>query len=499
MLDPRGEVMESESKALGQALAKAVTGIEHAQALAEGLAGQRVQLALNDHNEVVMLGENGEVVEPSPEQARFYRLAAMAAMEGQTVCMAVGKTANGRRFGIGRSAYLGGSRFSFATQQKRSVDSRRKLRVAIDRLLQRLEAVSYDHAMEKGCGGEIRPIAMVLTSPTLDPEWVADLSEAKEERRLFMAWELFRKRQLLLRYVFGGMRGYEITRQLLQDGLLLFHPHFHCLLYALRMDQSMLAQEWWDCLVSATRKVYGFDLRDRYSGEALQRAITACVHVQAITNRPRKRKDRDPGDHPAALTLQDAILECVKYNTKPGDVASYTPGPHGEKVRVGLPTDHLRAESQRRSPQVFATVGAARATWQPPDWCQPRMGAPIEKLVAVFGAERVRQVFGSLDTPAINDGDTANAPVAGVDPDAEGVQQKGADTRVKYRNLTLKELGDILPWNLWLQALGNRAGKAVRHYTMGLKGKQYLVPDAHVSTLLDAQMACDQPSPVGVG
>jgi hypothetical protein len=485
VVDPHsGLTLASETAALGEALRKAVAGSEFAEALAEGLAGMPVRLIRDQRGRWILLGEGGEILTAAPGEGIPLRLAAISAMEGLTTCLAVGTTKSGRKYGIGSSAYVGALRLSCAHQQRRSASSRKILRFSLVMLTNRLSSVTYKRGWQDGCGGYIRPGALVLTSPTLDPEIVPGLSEKREERRILAAWELFRKRDLFKRNVFGGVRGYEITRKIFQDLTILFHPHIHGLWWAKRIPQAMLALEWWDCLSLATRAEYGFALTDLYRDQqALDRAVKACVQIQAIKRKAGTRKINRDGVHPSSLTIEDAIQETLKYLTKPQDVAAYTPGPHAERVRVGLPTAHLRQEAQRRSPRVFATFGAAWGTWTPPAWCERKKGVSDEDWTELTG-RRVRQASGdpsdrSLDTPPINDG---SSPVL-----SEPVSGTKRTAQVK-RTPNLKDLMHVLPLDEWLQELGRRADQASDFYRRGLRMKNFIVPDIALG-------AAEPPSP----
>ena len=478
VMDPHsGLTLTPESDAIGEAFRKAVGGSEFAEALAEGLAGMPVLLTKDHWGRWRLVGEGGEVLQAAPGEGIHLRLAAISAMEGLTTCMAIGTTKDGRKYGIGSAAYVGGIRLSCALQNRRSAKSRTILRACIRRIRARLAAVKYSQKWgegpDKGCGGDIRPAAMTLTSPTLDPAVVQGVSEAREERRLLASWELLRKRELFKRRVFGGVRGYEITRKVLSDLVILFHPHLHTLLWAQRIRQDVLAIEWWECLCAATWKEYGFHLSDLYSTrEALGRAIKACVQVQSIRKKqPRAPQSQDASEHPEALTFEGAVKETLKYMTKAQDVASYITGPHGERVRGGLPTEHLRSEAMRRYPRVFATVGAARWAWVPPEWCERLDSVSDEKWDELLGKSKANAADAknrSLDSPPINDG---ASPVV-----SEALSSTKKKVKVT-RPPNLKGLMHTLTLDDWLQELGKRADQATDFYRRGLRNKGFIVPN----------------------
>ena len=474
VVDPHsGLPLASETDAIGDAFRKAVAGSNFAEALAEGLAGMPVLLSKDRWGRWSLVGEGGEVLHAAPGEGIHLRLAAISAMEGLTTCMAIGTTKDGRKYGIGSAAYVGGIRLSCSLQQRRSVKSRNILRACIDRIKERLAAVKYSQAWNNGCGGKILPAAITFTSPTLDPEVVKGVSEPREERRLLASWELLRKRELFKIHVFGGVRGYEITRKVLSDLVILFHPHLHTLLWAKRISQDVLATEWWECLCAATWKEYRFHLSDLYpTKEALGRAIKACVQVQAIRKKqPGTMQSQDASEHPENLTFEGAIKETLKYMTKAQDVASYITGPHGERVRSGLPTDHLRSEAMRRSPRVFATVGAARLAWVPPEWCKRLDEVSDERWDELLGnakADAADAMNRSLDSPPINDG--ASPVLSDALP---STKQKAKVTRPP----NLKDLMHTLTLDDWLQELGKRADQATHFYRSGLRNKGFVVPD----------------------
>jgi hypothetical protein len=463
-----GEVLEAESKVTYCGASKVLRDQEYATALAEGYAGQAINLTYVD-GQVALYTGSGERISAGPGEGIPFRLAAMAAMEGNTACLALGISRKGRLFGVSSTGWLGHHKFSQALQQRRSQCSRKILRGALDLLQYRLRRLDYDQTWSARGGGRIRPTSLVLTGPTLDPEIVPQLCEAGEESRTLGAFELFRKREVFKDHVIGGCRGYEITRPFV-DGIILFHPHIHSLLWAQFIPQRRLAVHWWQCLRTATLKEYGFDIDGLYRDpETHKMAVTACVYIQQVRPRiERKQLEHDEYGHPNLLTLEGAILENLKYTTKPQDVAAYIPGPHGEKERVGLPTQHLVSEALRRSPRVFATLGAAREGWDPPHWC-----LSIDELLGDTTTISIPHLLATQalrsDSPcsiynsAINDGSSDNP---------EGTSTAN---QPRPKNPSLRNLMMTLDLDEWLQVLWERAHRSMDYSRKRLADKGYLI------------------------
>jgi hypothetical protein len=454
-----GEVLEVETTALIAGNRKASASKYYASALAEGLAGEPVSLGRDDAGQTILVGRDGRELLAEPGEGFELRAAALLLLEAKTPWSAVGTAEDGRVFGIGGAGYTPGLRYSPAYQRKQSSRSRKVAREALKLVRRRLAAMEYSKA--RCDGGKVLPVAWTLTSPTLDPSIVPGVSEAREEKRLLLAWSLLRKRDLFASRVFACFRGYEVTRKPFWDGTITFHPHFHLLAWAKYVDQRELAWVWWACLREATRREYGFDLGDLYpdpgkDGDgrtALDRAVTASVFVQAVRNKTKR------GD--GALSLEDAVQETMKYATKPDEIASYWPDPEtGEPMVVGLPSEHLRAEVWRRSPRIFERCGAARESWDFPEWGTPAEGLSAETLAELTGeavkaaAQAIREAVAcSLDTPPISDGD------------GEGKKRE-----------TLRALMLTLDLHRWLQIASRRAFSALDHLEKGLRAKGYWVP-----------------------
>lgn len=454
-----GEVLEAETEALMLARRKGLASNYYASAYAEALSGERIKLGQDDAGEMILLGADGRELMAGPGERLELRAAAMLLLEASTPWAAVGKAEDGRIFGVGGAGYTPALRSSPAYQRKQAARSRKIARQSQKLIRHRLFSVAYSKKWADG--GKVLPVAWTLTSPTLDPSVVPGVTEAKEEARLFMAWALFRKLEIFKSRVFACFRGYEITRKVFWDGVLTFHPHFHLLNWAKFIDQREAAQAWWSCLQKATLKVYGFDVDHLYDDQvededgrtALDRAVTACFYVQKVR--------RKPGRGDGAISIEDAIQETLKYATKADEIACYAPDPDnpGEMMVVGLPEGHLRAEIFRRSPRVFERAGAARARWEPPEWCEPAEGVSealwneltgeAAKRAAALAAEAAR----SLDTPPITDG--------------EGEKKKRE---------TLRSLMLTLDLHRWLQIASRRAFSSLEHLEKGLQAKGFWVP-----------------------
>lgn len=422
VVDPdSGQVLEVETRALTKARLEAKASKYYASALAERLVGGRVSLGTSDDCQTILLDARGEEILAAPGEGKIHRAAALLLLEAATPWVALGKekdddgnmVPNGRTFGIGGSGYAPGFKMSPGYQRKHSAASRKELRQKCKLLQRRLAAITYDRS--KKAGGEIRPLALVLTTPTIDPSLLSGImvTEESEERRLFMAWQLLRKRDLWKDNVFGGFRGYEITRKYFSDfGVMLFHPHFHLLIFARFIEQWMLAQEWWDCLRIATMAIYGgFDISSLYDPTKcfskdssskwsqksedkfkhrtqLEWAITASVYIQAIRRKAKPGSVRDElGHREGPTTLESAIHETLKYCTKADKIAAYERDLErpGEMKATGLPTDYLQREIYRRSCQIFAKLGAARSTWTLPEWCEMADGVSKELVAELLG------------------------------------------------------------------------------------------------------------------
>jgi|GEM_PF-7083252 len=463
-----GKILDQASRALRESFGKIIRAKDYAAALADGFAGQAVHLEWVNGLPALVTAD-GQQVHAGPGQGIPFRLAAMAAMEAETAFLALGQTVDGRHFGISASGWASSLRFSLAHQQKRSTTSRKTLRASVLCLTNRLAAMEYDQSFSLCGGGRVKPVSLVLTCPTLDPAIVPNVTEAGEERRVLAAFELFRKREIFRDHVFGGMRGYEITRRLCGDGVILFHPHIHSLLWAQFLPQQRWAVHWWTCIRTATLAEYGFDIDNLYRNpEAHILAVSACVYVQQVRNRVAKKYQTFNCDgHPDQISLESAIQESVKYMAKPQDVAAYIPGPHGEKIRVGLPSHHLVKEAMRRSPRVFATLGAARTKWDLPSWCKWQDHIADHEREALLGiaGKGLRGTQGSkcsLETSSISDGDLK-----------VGVEKINSKNGMK----SLRKLMESLDLDDWLCVLAQRAQRANSHFRKGLKSKGYMFPE----------------------
>jgi hypothetical protein len=447
------------------------------EALAERLVGGHVHLGQDDCGEMILMGAEGQELQAGPGEAKILRAAALLLLEAATPWVAIGtddsKPGKARIYGVGGSGYAPGFRLSPGYQRKHAASSRKEARKMVKLLRRRLGFVSYDQSKERG--GQVRPVALTLTSPTIDPGLLVGLlvSDETEEKRLFRAWELFRKRQTWTDHVFGGFRGYEITRQVHADGWMTFHPHFHVLAFAKFMEQAGLALEWWDCLRTATREVYGFDLDSLYDAEArdnkertaLDRACSASVYVQAIRPKVKPGAVQDElGHRDGPMTLEDALQETLKYACKADKIATYERDLErpGELRATGLPTEYLQKEIYRRSCRIFECVGAARSSWTPPEWCAMTENVS-EELMAELTGEAVKLAAAraaeatscSLDTPPISDGDLDGTPARG--------------------RRTLRKLMDELSLHQWLQVASERAFKSLDSLRAGLRKKGFFV------------------------
>lgn len=462
VVDPTsGEVLDTITEAYRTALYRRASSSRYAAALAESIAGGQVRLGRDDTGDVILLDADGHEVMAKPGEGLAWRAAALLLLESETPYAVVGRHGD-RTFGMGGSGYGASLRYAPAYQRRLSVRSRKKTREAIKQVRRRLWAVAYDTHE----AGKVLPVAWTLTTPTLDPSVVPGVSETREEKRMFEAWSLFRKLEIFKTTVFAAFRGFEVTRKSFWDGAVLHHPHFHLLAWARYAPQADLAEAWWACLCTATRSTYGFKLEDLYPGqEERARAVKACVHVQAVKKRV-KRKGRvmdGLGHREGCTSLEDAIQETLKYCTKADEIACYLPDPEhpGEWVVSGLPGDYLRAGILLRSSRVFECVGAARSRWKAPEWCEARDGLSPEMLADLSGAaarEAARSC--SLDTPAISDG----APVG--EPSKDEAR----------RRETLRSLMAALDLHAWLQIAARRAFSALEHLEAGLKAKGYWVP-----------------------
>jgi hypothetical protein len=474
-----GEVLEEETEALAVAQRKAKAGRFYASALAERLVGGPVHLGQDDCGEMILLGAHGEELQAGPGEAKILRAAALLLLEAATPWAAIGqddsKPGKARVYGVGGSGYAPGFRLSPGYQRKHAASSRKEARKMVKLLRRRLGFVSYEQSKEQG--GQVRPVALTLTSPTIDPGLLVGLliSDETEEKRLFRAWELFRKRQAWIDRVFGGFRGYEITRQVHTDGWMTFHPHFHILAFAKYMEQAGMALEWWDCLRTATEEVYGFDLDSLYDSEdrdakdrtALDRARSASLYVQAIRPKVKPGAVRDAlGHREGPMTLEDALQETLKYACKADKIATYERDLErpGELRATGLPTEYLQKEIYRRSCRIFECVGAARSIWTPPEWCELAGKVSEELLAELTGeatkraAERAAEAAScSLDTPPISDGELDGTPAQG--------------------RRTLRKLMDELSLHQWLQVASARAFKSLDSLRAGLQKKGFFVPE----------------------
>lgn len=370
-----GEVLEAQTAAVSASRARAHMAKRQASAIAEALAGGKIRLGHDDQGEVILLNAEGEELHAAPGEGVFIRMAALLLLESESTYSAVGSK-DGRVFGVGGSGYGASMRYAPAYQRRLSRRSRKVARTNLRILRWRLSAVWYDWKE----AGKVMPVFWTLTTPTLDPGIVVGVCETKEEERAFMAWELFRKRDIFEDAVFAGFRGFEVTRKVLWNGVVLHHPHFHLLLWARFAMQAKLANEWWDCLRIATLKTYAFELADLYPDPwQLENAVTACLHVQAVNVNPRKGEN--------SISLEDAIQETLKYTTKPDDIACYVPDPDrpGEWIVTGLPQAYLQAGISERSPRVFECLGAARKHWKAPKWCKAKEGVTADLLAEMRG------------------------------------------------------------------------------------------------------------------
>ena len=474
-----GEVLPAETEALAVARRKAKAGRFYAGALAERLVGGQIGLGQDECGEMILLGPDGQELQAGPGEGKIWRAAALLLLEAATPWAAIGKDESklgqARTFGVGGSGYAPGFRYSPGYQRKHAASSRKEARKMVKLLRRRLGLVSYDHA--KAQGGQIRPVALTLTSPTIDPGLLVGtlVNDESEEQRLFRAWELFRKRQPWIDHVFGGFRGYEITRKIHTDGWMTFHPHFHLLAFAKFMEQARFSLEWWDCLRSATQKIYGLDIDDLYDNEirddkgrtALDRARSASFYVQAIRPKAKPGGVRDDMGHKeGAMTLEDALQETLKYACKADKIATYERDLErpGEMRATGLPTDYLQAEIFRRSCRIFECVGAARSLWTMPEWCTAALGVSPELLAELTGEaaklaaqKAAEEAACSLDTPPIPDGDQMEAVARG--------------------RRTLRTLMDELPLHQWLQVASARAFKSLESLRAGLQKKGFVMMD----------------------
>lgn len=437
---------------------KAKMARDLASAQAEALAGHRIRLGEDDAGEVILLGGQGQELHAEAGEGLNLRAAALLLLEAGTTFPMVGHDQD-RTFGLAVSGYRPSLRYAPAYQRRQSADARKVARTALALVERRLGAVRVNW---KQPGGKVQPVAWTLTSPTLDPAIVPGVSESMEEKRLFMAWTLFRKLDIFKATVFAAFRGFEVTRKAFPDGVVLHHPHFHLLAWARYVPQADLAAAWWACLCTATERVYRFDLPDLYPDlEALARAASACAYVQAIQKRSKQKAGLhdDLGHREGPTSMEDAIQETMKYVTKTSDIACYMPDPEhpGEWIVSGLPQEYLAQGIWARSPRVFECVGAARNQWTPPDWCEVLKPS-------LLPAHAKDEPSCSLDTPPITDGD-----------ELEPTRRKN----------TLRDLMATLDLHRWLQVAARRAISSTDHLTQALVAKGYVV----------ACDACAEPAP----
>lgn len=256
-----------------------------------------------------------------------------------------------------------------------------------------------------------------------------------EIHRINRAFTLFRKTVPFELKVEGGIKSIE-------DKATSFgpHVHLHALLLMKYWEQADLKETWRRCLDKATREL---------TGQGLEADAPLIVDIRMV-----KPKGRTEGN---SIALDDAISECVKYVTKPDDYAALSADTLMELLEVS------------RWPRMFELLGACRA----PRMVKTAPHAPDDGLDADALLDR-EAVQGSVHTACISGDEqtgtqgqlfpawadtlemTTTPPTApvdfGSDPDPP-----------KTRPPTWRQLMDILPFDLWLTRIVERA-KCARHF-----------------------------------
>lgn len=159
----------------------------------------------------------------------------------------------------------------------------------------------------------------------------------KELNRLGIAWELFRKRSDFRIHCRGYIKGIEVSFEKGSP-----HAHIHSMLHGQFWQIADIRRAWFECVKTATSEVYGIEIEPDPRIEGGIICDMRAVRRKAAASRPIREGE---------IAEEDALQECLKYLTKPGDLAE-------------LAGDVLWAiELRERWERQFEVGGACREKW----------------------------------------------------------------------------------------------------------------------------------------
>jgi hypothetical protein len=334
----------------GQALARQVLGALHVD--------------LHRHADGVQMVDTltGELIDGGPGERlpeRFAALLHLAAREENHFVGQVLEDESGP-WEMGGAAWTPSLRLDPNWMEVYRRRSRQRARAAVQRAE---DGLSWAERVQRRMGWRGR-LGWAMLTLTLPP--VAGATLETDTRRAIRAFQLLRKRREWGERVRGAIKAVEAKPDA-------FHPHvhLHVLILARYWEQPAIRDAWGECLARATREVYGLDLED---------VIPPIVDIRAV-KRGAKRHAK-PGS-PAALDMEDALEEVVKYVTKPDDLAELHPS---------FLVDFCMVE---RWPRMFELLGACRERRKP----RKEAPEPVAEDLLERGAEGGAC---SLDTACIS-------------------------------------------------------------------------------------------------
>jgi len=379
--------------------------IMEGRGIAKAITGGRDLVVVQDHAGPLLVDlETGEVVEGGKGELRAERFAVLLALAAEERNHWTGMLQ-------GKEGVFEGSGSFWHTSLRLDPNwmeaMRRRSRKEAHEAWRKMKEGLPVHelvAMKKGYNWRLSPKLLTCTMPH-----VKGKTSLEEFTRYNRAFELFRKRQEWKQHVWAGIKGVE--NALDKDGP---HVHGHNLVMARYWPFADLSESWRECLNQATCELYGFGLAED---------VTVFVNVKKVVSYVRNGETE--------VGWEDAVEECVKYVTKPGDL-----------LDEEIPAETLLELAEvRRWPRMFELLGKCR---------KAKEGGREAAL---------------LDTACISDGKgvTGEASPVGLEGKEGGVNldldpEEDEDEAIKgARPPTWRDLMDVMPFSDWLRVVVMRA------------------------------------------
>lgn len=260
---------------------------------------------------MVMNRHTGEILEAGPGEMLAIRCALLHLLHADPANHWVGDVwkkrgkaylgPNGEpaAIAIGGPLRCHSSRLCADQMEARRLIARRKARAGLKLAESRLSILERT-AQAKGWHWRPRWVFLTQTMPH-----VPTATSEMEVKRFNRSQELLRKRDAWRLHVYGGTRGLE--DKLTHKGN---HVHGHTIALMRYWEEEELRREWFKCVAVATQEIYGLRMSPQ---DGVKGGIV--VDVREIR---AKGRVKDPDKE---IALADALKECVKYITKPSDLA----------------------------------------------------------------------------------------------------------------------------------------------------------------------------------